>query len=79
MSLKIPCPHCGLREAEEFRWGGEARTRPGQEAPAMEWVDYSFLRKNLAGMQKEWWYHRLGCGKWFTIERDTLTNKIGTP
>jgi sarcosine oxidase subunit delta len=27
-----------------------------------------------AGVQKEWWYHRDGCGSWFTIFRDTVAN-----
>jgi sarcosine oxidase subunit delta len=76
MSLRLPCPHCGIRDAEEFRFGGEVRSRPGQDAAPEAWVDYSFLRANIAGMQKEWWYHRLGCGKWFTLERDTITNQI---
>ena len=26
------------------------------------------------GVQKEWWYHRRGCGTWFTIYRDTVKN-----
>jgi sarcosine oxidase delta subunit len=30
----------------------------------------------LAGEQKEWWYHRLGCRKWMVAERDTITNKV---
>lgn len=76
MSLRIPCPHCGLREAEEFRYGGEVRSRPGVDSPPEAWVDYSFLRQNVAGMQKEWWFHRLGCGQWFNLERDTVNNQI---
>jgi sarcosine oxidase subunit delta len=32
------------------------------------------LRNNIGGIQREWWYHRDGCGSWFTIRRDTLIN-----
>jgi sarcosine oxidase subunit delta len=28
----------------------------------------------VAGVQKEWWCHKNGCGVWFTIHRNTLTN-----
>jgi sarcosine oxidase subunit delta len=27
-----------------------------------------------AGVVKEWWYHKDGCGSWFTTRRDTLRN-----
>ena len=27
-------------------------------------------------MQREWWYHRIGCGLWFVAERDTRTNAV---
>ena len=33
------------------------------------------MRTNAAGPQKEWWYHRDGCGIWFTLWRDTRTNQ----
>ena len=26
--------------------------------------------------QREWWYHRVGCGLWFLAERDTRTNEV---
>ena len=28
------------------------------------------------GVQREWWYHRAGCGLWFVAERDTRTNEV---
>jgi sarcosine oxidase subunit delta len=28
----------------------------------------------VAGVQKEWWFHRDGCGAWFTTYRNTVTN-----
>jgi sarcosine oxidase delta subunit len=27
-------------------------------------------------VQKEWWYHRAGCGRWFLLERHTQTNEL---
>jgi sarcosine oxidase delta subunit len=27
-------------------------------------------------VQREWWYHRLGCEAWFLAERDTTTNDV---
>jgi sarcosine oxidase delta subunit len=27
-------------------------------------------------VQREWWYHRIGCGLWFVAERDTRTNEV---
>jgi heterotetrameric sarcosine oxidase delta subunit len=76
MSLTITCPICGKRDGYEFRFGGEERgPRPDEEGLTHEqWCDYVHMRVNKAGIQREWWYHRDGCGSWFTIERNTLTN-----
>ena len=41
-----------------------------------EWADYIFMKKNRLGPQKEWWYHRNGCGCWFLAERDTKSNVV---
>jgi sarcosine oxidase delta subunit len=35
-----------------------------------------YFRGNVAGVQREWWYHRVGCGLWFLAERDTRTNEV---
>jgi sarcosine oxidase subunit delta len=74
----LECPNCGPRNVQEFRYGGEYNPRP--EAPLevaeTEWVDYVFMRQNKLGVQKEWWYHRSGCGSWFLAERHTKTNAV---
>lgn len=77
MSLTITCPICGERDGYEFRFGGEERgPRPGAESlSAKQWCDYVHNRDNVGGVQKEWWYHRDGCGLWFFIFRDTLINR----
>ncbi len=75
MALTITCPICGKRSGYEFRYGGEDKgPRPDEDrlTPG-KWVDYTHLNTCIAGIQKEWWYHRDGCGTWFTICRDTRT------
>ena len=76
MSLTITCPICGKRNGYEFRFGGEERgSRPDEEGLTHEqWCNYVHMRNNIGGIQREWWYHRDGCGSWFTILRNTLTN-----
>lgn len=77
MTLTITCPICGERSGYEFRFGGEDRgPQPAWENPTpKDWYGYVHSRRNIGGVQKEWWYHRDGCGRWFTIERDTLLNR----
>jgi sarcosine oxidase subunit delta len=41
-----------------------------------ELTDYVYFRDNVAGVQREWWYHRTGCQTWFVAERDTRTNDV---
>ena len=76
MSLMITCPICGKRNGYEFRFGGEERgPRPEEEGLTHEkWCDYVHMRTNIGGVQEEWWFHRDGCGSWFKILRNTLTN-----
>ena len=75
MSFLLPCPNCGTRPVDEFGYGGELQQRPAA-ANAAAWGQYLYGRKNVAGLQTEWWYHRLGCGRWFLAERDTLSNRV---
>ena len=76
MSLFITCPICGKRNGYEFRFGGEDKgPRPAETDLSPEaWVDRYHFNDNVAGVQKEWWCHKDGCGSWFTIYRDTRTN-----
>ncbi len=76
--ITIPCPNCGPRNSLEFRYGGEYNPRPKNphEAGEIEWVDYVYMRDNRLGVQKEWWYHRAGCGLWFLAERHTHSNEV---
>jgi heterotetrameric sarcosine oxidase delta subunit len=76
MALTITCPVCGKRNGYEFRYGGEEKgPRPEEKDLTPEtWCDYVHMNKCVAGVQQEWWFHRDGCGSWFTIFRDTTTN-----
>lgn len=77
--LRIECPYCGLRDQDEFQFGGEATTtrpdRPEQASDA-EWGDYLFYRENLKGVHHERWVHAFGCRQWFLVTRDTVTHEI---
>ena len=81
MSFTITCPICGKRDLYEFRFGGEDRgPRPEETGLTSEaFCDWFHMGTNNSGPQKEWWYHRDGCGLWFTTWRDTLTNREVSP
>ncbi|MDX1554632.1 MAG: sarcosine oxidase subunit delta, partial [Xanthomonadales bacterium] len=74
-----PCPYCGVRDQDEFRYGGEApivRPADPEQATDAEWADYLFYRDNIKGPRLERWLHRHGCRQWFLVRRDTLTHEI---
>lgn len=74
---QVECPNCGWRDLHEFRYGGEVRPRPAvEETTPQEWTAYLYTRGNPAGYLQEWWYHRFGCGAWFTLLRHTNSHKI---
>jgi methylglutamate dehydrogenase subunit B len=77
--MRIPCPHCGLRDFSEFVTIGEASAgRPNPEAAEAEglFFDYVYLRDNPAGLSEELWYHAQGCRSWLRPKRDTRTHQI---
>lgn len=74
MSIRIPCPTCGDRPYTEFTYGGELRPIDAQDQDAE--FDRVYLRDNVAGPQRERWFHAMGCRRWTTIVRDTATNLI---
>ncbi len=76
MTFLLSCPNCGPRDVNEFAYSGEVATRPSGSPSQRELGAYLYFRKNVAGVQREWWCHRLGCELWFTAERDTRTNEV---
>jgi heterotetrameric sarcosine oxidase delta subunit len=82
MSFVLRCPHCGVREVADFAFGGEVSLRPRETPSLRELSRYNYFRRNVAGVQREWWYHRSGCRTWFQADRDTRTNavlRVGLP
>jgi heterotetrameric sarcosine oxidase delta subunit len=76
MSFVLSCPNCGAREVTDFACGGEVAARPAEKPGFRELNAYVYFRRNVAGVQREWWYHRSGCRAWFLAERDTRTNEV---
>ena len=77
--LLIPCPYCGPRPENEFRYGGEAHiARPAKPAELDDaaWADFLYLRTNPKGMHAERWRHMHGCARFFNCLRDTVSDKI---
>ncbi|WP_406857789.1 sarcosine oxidase subunit delta [Alsobacter sp. KACC 23698] len=75
--MRIACPHCGSRDAQEFTYRGDAAPRrPSADAPAEAMFDYVYLRDNPAGPLRELWRHSAGCHAWLVVTRDTRTHAI---
>jgi len=78
--LIVPCPHCGPRNSADMKYVGESHTRPDPNStPIKEWRDYLYIHDNPAGWLKETWYCGSGCRKYFTTERNTVTNQFREP
>ncbi|MDP9400988.1 MAG: sarcosine oxidase subunit delta [Actinomycetota bacterium] len=76
MSFLLTCPNCGVREVYDFGYGGEIASRPKENPTWRDLNAYNYFRRNVAGRQREWWFHRSGCRQWFIAERDTVTNEV---
>lgn len=75
--LLIPCPHCGPRAEIEFRHAGEAHlVRRTEGVDDAEWGGYLYARANPRGLHAERWRHIHGCGRFFNLMRDTVTDKV---
>ena len=74
--MRIDCPYCGPRDSGEFVYRGDAGpSRPAASDPDA-FVDYVYLRENVAGPMAEHWYHLHGCRQWLTVRRNTLSHEI---
>jgi heterotetrameric sarcosine oxidase delta subunit len=76
MSFLLSCPTCGPRPVDEFSWGGEFTERPARGCDDRELFRTLYTKRNVAGVQDEWWFHGAGCREWFTALRDTRTNEV---
>jgi len=76
LAFLLKCPNCGERSIYEFHFGGEVLRRPSVDASDAEWYHYAYGRRNVRGVEKEWWYHRFGCKRWILAIRDTSDNRV---
>jgi sarcosine oxidase subunit delta len=63
----------------EFLYAGEARSaRPSDPSSLHDaaWADYLYMRSNRKGLQAERWRHIHGCGRFFNVIRDTVSDRI---
>ena len=77
--LLIPCPHCGVRPENEFRYAGEAHIARALDPASLDdaaWADFLYMRRNPKGRHFERWRHIHGCGRFFNCIRDTVTDRI---
>ena len=77
--LIIPCPYCGPRPENEFRYAGEAHIARPADPEALSdaaWADFLYMRTNPKGRHAERWRHVHGCGRFFNCVRDTVTDRI---
>ena len=75
MSFLLSCPFCGPRPVDEYAYFGEVTTRPAGSPSLRELTDYVYFRDNVAGVQREWWYHRSGCRQWLQAVRNTTSDQ----
>ena len=73
-------PLLGPRDSSEFVYLGDAIliNRPDwQEDTAVQhFVEYGYLRDNIAGIHRELWFHEYGDRSWLVVTRDTLSHEI---
>ena len=73
-------PLLGLRDAAEFTYLGDASLidRPdGITDDALQaFIDYAYLRDNVAGNHRELWFHEQGDRSWLVVTRHTVTHEI---
>jgi sarcosine oxidase subunit delta len=77
--LLIPCPWCGPRPENEFRYGGEAHVARPRDPAAVDdatWAEYLYARTNPRGAHAERWRHLHGCGRFLNLVRDTTSDRI---
>ena len=73
-------PLLGLRDAAEFTYLGYVSLidRPnGMTDDALQaFIDYAYLRDNVAGNHREVWFHEQGDRSWLVVTRHTVTHEI---
>ncbi len=73
-------PLLGPRDLNEFIYYGDASLlkRPKWDDKNAEdkFYKYLYLRKNIAGIHKELWFHQQGDRSWLVVTRNTKNHEI---
>ncbi len=73
-------PLLGPRDMGEFIYYGDASLlkRPKWDDKNAEdkFYKYLYLRKNIAGIHKELWFHQQGDRSWLVVTRNTKNHEI---
>ncbi|NIM69102.1 MAG: sarcosine oxidase subunit delta [Xanthomonadales bacterium] len=73
---QIRCPLNGLRNIDEFVYGGEYHpVTETADTDSRQWARQVFFHRNPAGLVIEWWCHAPS-SYWFLAERDTRSNEM---
>lgn len=77
--MRLRCPFCGLRDYDEFAYGGDASVQRPADPDSVDdatWTAYVYVRANPRGAHRERWQHVAGCRRWIVVCRDTLTHEL---
>jgi methylglutamate dehydrogenase subunit B len=74
--MQIECPYCGKRNSSEFVYKGDASVERPLSIDTPAFSDFVYLRDNVAGPMKEFWFHAAGCHAWLIVTRHTVTHEI---
>ena len=79
-NMIINHPLLGPRDMSEFIYYGDANLlkRPKWDDKNAEdkFYKYLYLRKNIAGVHKELWFHQQGDRSWLVVTRNTKNHEI---
>ena len=74
--IRIPCPHCGVRDHSEFFYHSSASVERPADDDREAWANYLYLRDNPRGPSEELWQHVHGCRAWLIVSRNTQTHEV---
>ena len=78
-TMRIDCPHCGLRFQRRIHHQGVRSRRLVRAADAgTRCIRRLRLRRQetSGAARREHWHHAGGCRAWLVVERNTLTHEI---
>jgi methylglutamate dehydrogenase subunit B len=74
--MQIDCPFCGKRNSSEFVNKGDASVSRPLSVDETAFFEFVYLRDNLSGPMKEFWFHAAGCHAWLIVARDAVSHEI---